>query len=85
LFRLSGPAGPRAMVRCVHLCTPVVAAFDVMMPGPPEAGLRYAHSKSLCQRYHLLHDWPYHLAQRWLTYRMRWAIGDLFLGPYVRG
>ena len=41
--------------------------------------------KSLCQRCHMLHDRPYHLAQRWLTYRMRWAIGDLFLGPYVRG
>ena len=32
--------------------------------------------KSLCQRCHMLHDRPYHLAQRWLTYRMRWAIGD---------
>ena len=41
--------------------------------------------KSLCQRCHMLHDRPYHLAQRWLTYRMRWAIGDLFLGRYVRG
>jgi hypothetical protein len=38
--------------------------------------------KCLCQRCHMLHDRPYHLAQRWLTYRMRWAIGDLFTGPY---
>jgi hypothetical protein len=44
-----------------------------------------ANPKSLCQRCHLIHDRPYHLAQRWLSYRMRWAIGDLFLGPYVRG
>ncbi len=38
--------------------------------------------RSLCQRCHMLHDRPHHLAQRWLTYRRRWAIGDLFLGSY---
>ena len=38
--------------------------------------------KSLCQRCHMLNDRPYHMAQRWLTYRMRWAIGDLFTGTY---
>jgi hypothetical protein len=38
--------------------------------------------KSLCQRCHMLHDRPHHLAQRWITYRLRWALGDLFLGPY---
>jgi hypothetical protein len=31
---------------------------------------------------HLLHDRSHHLAQRWITYRRRLAIGDLFLGPY---
>ena len=40
--------------------------------------------KTLCQRCHMLHDHSYHRTQRWLTYRMRWAIGDLFLGPYAR-
>jgi hypothetical protein len=30
----------------------------------------------------MLHDRPYHLAQRWLTYRLRQALGDLFTGPY---
>jgi len=25
---------------------------------------------------------PHHLAQRWITYRRRLAVGDLFLGPY---
>jgi hypothetical protein len=25
---------------------------------------------------------PHHLAQRWITYRRRSAVGDLFLGPY---
>jgi len=38
--------------------------------------------RSLCQRCHLLHDRPYHLAQRWLSYLRRWALGDLFTGPY---
>ena len=36
---------------------------------------------ALCQRCHMLHDRPHHLAQRWITYRRRWAAGDLFLGP----
>jgi hypothetical protein len=40
--------------------------------------------RSLCQRCHMLYDKPYHLAQRKVTYRMRWALGDLFLGPYIR-
>ena len=35
-----------------------------------------------CQRCHMLHDRPHHLAQRWITYRRRLAAGDLFLGPY---
>jgi hypothetical protein len=30
----------------------------------------------------MLHDQPRHLVQRWITYRRRLAIGDLFLGPY---
>jgi len=30
----------------------------------------------------MLHDRPHHLAQRWITYRRRSAVGDLFLGPY---
>ncbi|MFC3127703.1 hypothetical protein ACFOD4_21780 [Pseudoroseomonas globiformis] len=38
--------------------------------------------RSLCQRCHMLHDRPHHLAQRRLTYRRRWALGDLFTGPY---
>jgi hypothetical protein len=38
--------------------------------------------KALCQRCHLLHDRDEHRGQRWLTYRKRKALGDLFLGPY---
>jgi hypothetical protein len=37
---------------------------------------------SLCQRCHLAHDRPHHQAQRRLTLRSRWAVGDLLLGPY---
>lgn len=43
---------------------------------------RLGNLKSFCQRCHLLHDRPYHLAQRWITYRRRYAAGDLFLGLY---
>jgi hypothetical protein len=46
------------------------------------ANNRARNLRSLCQRCHLLHDRPHHLAQRRLTYRRRLALGDLFLGPY---
>jgi hypothetical protein len=38
-------------------------------------------SARACQRCHMLHDRPHHLAQRRITYRRRLAAGDLFLGP----
>jgi hypothetical protein len=41
--------------------------------------------KSLCQRCHMNHDRPHHVAQRRLTYLRRWAIGDLFTGLYAAG
>ena len=43
---------------------------------------RLRNLKSLCQRCHLIHDRPHHLAQRRITYMLRRALGDLFLGPY---
>jgi hypothetical protein len=43
---------------------------------------RMRNLRALCQRCHILHDRPHHLAQRWITYRRRLAAGDLFLGPY---
>jgi hypothetical protein len=43
---------------------------------------RMENLRALCQRCHMLHDRPHHLAQRWITYRLRLAAGDLFLGPY---
>ena len=39
--------------------------------------------KSLCARCHLENDRPEHRRRRWLTYRMRKAIGDLFSGLYA--
>jgi hypothetical protein len=44
---------------------------------------RLRNLRSLCQRCHLLHDQPYHRAQRWITFRRRYATGDLFLGNYA--
>ncbi len=38
--------------------------------------------KALCQRCHMLHDRDEHRHRRWITLRMRKALGDLFLGPY---
>jgi hypothetical protein len=43
---------------------------------------RLKNLRALCQRCHLLHDRPYHVAQRWVTYRRRLALGDFFLGLY---
>jgi hypothetical protein len=40
--------------------------------------------KGLCQRCHLTHDRPHHLARRRITYLLRRALGDLFFGPYAR-
>ena len=38
--------------------------------------------RAFCQRCHMLHDREEHLRRRWVTYRLRRAMGDLFLGPY---
>ena len=43
---------------------------------------RLRNLKSLCQRCHMIHDRPHHLARRRITYLLRRALGDLFLGPY---
>jgi hypothetical protein len=40
---------------------------------------------SFCQRCQMLHDAEEHRRQRWLTLRMRKALGDLFLGRYPAG
>jgi 5-methylcytosine-specific restriction endonuclease McrA len=43
---------------------------------------RLKNLRGLCQRCHLIHDRPHHLARRRITYLLRRALGDLFLGPY---
>jgi hypothetical protein len=43
---------------------------------------RLRNLRSLCQRCHLSHDRPHHLAQRRITYLLRRALGDLFFGSY---
>ncbi|VTZ21650.1 conserved hypothetical protein [Methylocella tundrae] len=43
---------------------------------------RRRNLKALCQRCHMIHDRDEHRRRRWLTLRMRKAIGDLFLGLY---
>jgi len=43
---------------------------------------RWRNLKGLCQRCHLIHDRPHHLARRRITYLLRRALGDLFRGPY---
>ena len=45
---------------------------------------RQRNLRSLCQRCHMIHDRPHHLAQRRITYLLRRALGDLFLGAYCR-
>jgi hypothetical protein len=44
---------------------------------------RLRNLKSFCQRCHLIHDRPHHLARRRITYLLRCALGDLFFGPYT--
>jgi hypothetical protein len=41
---------------------------------------RLRNLKALCQRCHMLRDREEHRRRRWVTLRMRKAIGDLFLG-----
>jgi hypothetical protein len=43
---------------------------------------RMRNLKSFCQRCHLIHDRPHHVARRRIAYLLRRAIGDLFFGLY---
>jgi hypothetical protein len=60
--------------------TRVVLAAAQLDHNPANNRLR--NLKSLCQRCHLIHDRPHHLARRRIIYLLRRALGDLFLGPY---
>ncbi|MFT8898360.1 MAG: hypothetical protein ABF968_15590 [Acetobacter sp.] len=46
---------------------------------------RQSNLRALCQRCHLIHDRAWHALQRWLTWKSRYALGDLFEGPYRPG
>ena len=59
-----------------------IGVFVARNPDNNPANNRLANLRSLCQRCHLLHDLPFHRVQRWLTFRRRWSVGDLFLGLY---
>jgi hypothetical protein len=68
-----------AMAAVGRRAGPISAHFD-QDPG----NNRLPNLRSLRQRCHIIHDRPYHLAQRRITYLLRRALGDLFLGPYCR-
>jgi hypothetical protein len=60
--------------------TKVVLAAAHLDHDPSNNGPR--NLAALCQRCHMLHDRDEHRRRRWLTFRMRKAMGDLFLGRY---
>jgi hypothetical protein len=68
-----------AQMRTTH----VVLAAAHLDHDPTNNRLR--NLRSFCQRCHMIHDRPRHLAQRRITYLLRRALGDLFLGPYRVG
>jgi hypothetical protein len=79
--RRGRPARWPDLIDAVHLrLTRVVLAAAHLDNNP--SNNRLSNLKGLCQLCHMLHDRPFHLAQRWLTYRRRWAEADLFLGRY---
>jgi hypothetical protein len=63
--------------------THVILAAAHVNHDPARSGPR--NLRAWCQRCHLAHDRPWHLLQRWISYRLRYARGDLFLGPYRHG
>jgi hypothetical protein len=75
------PARWPDLIEAVHLRqTRVILAAAHLDHDPRNNRLR--NLKSLCQRCHLIHDRPHHLARRRITYLLRRAIGDLFFGLY---
>ncbi len=68
-------------MEAVRLRTTRVVLAAAHLDGNP-ANNRLANLRAFCQPCHMLHDQPYHLAHRSITYRRRHALGDLFLGRY---
>ena len=75
------PARWPDLVEALDLRFTRVVLAAAHLDGNP-ANNRLRNLRNLCQRCHMLHDRPHHLAQRWITYRRRWAVGDLFLGAH---
>jgi hypothetical protein len=71
--------GLKALIRA--RTTRVVLAAAHLDHNPPNN--RRRNLRALCQRCHLIHDRGPHRRQRWITWRRRYAIGDLFLGFYA--
>ena len=78
------PARWPMLVEAIEMRTTRVILATAHLDNDPENN-RLRNLRSLCQRCHMIHDRNYHLAQRWITYRLRYALGDIFLGPYRSG
>ena len=74
---LSPPNVLPSMENGTALTTKVVLAAAHLDHDPGNNRLR--NLKALCQRCHMLHDREEHQRRRWLTFRMRKALGDLFI------
>ena len=72
------------LVEAIEMRTTRVVLAAAHLDNDP-ANNRLRNLRSLCQRCHMIHDRSYHLAQRWITYRFRYALGDIFLGSYRSG
>ena len=79
--RRGRPARWPDLIDAIHIRVTRVVLAAAHLDNDP-ANNRLGNLRSLCQRCHMLHDRPFHLVQRWLTYRRRSALGDLFLGRY---
>ena len=81
--RRGRPARSPDLVEAIRLRTTRVVLAAAHLDSDPTNN-RLANLRALCQRCHMLHDRPYHLAQRWITYRRRYALANLVFGPYER-
>ena len=79
--RRGRPARWPDLVEAIRLRTTRVVLAAAHLDSDP-TNHRLANLRAFCQRCHMLHDRPHHLAQRWITYRRRYALADLFFGPY---
>lgn len=74
------PARAPDLVEWTRLRTTRVVLAAAHLDHDP-ANNRLRNLRCLCQRCHLRHDRAHHLAERHITYRKRFALGDLFFGP----